>query len=79
MILLLSLYKINLLYVRDYDIYTPNLPQWSQAAPLDQNINASTTLLLASHHRNIASMNYQATYIPLKRDQVSRISKEFLV
>ena len=51
------------------------MPQWSQAAPFDQNINASATLLLASHHRDIVSTKYQAAYIPLKRDQVSRICK----
>ncbi|XP_030962365.1 uncharacterized protein LOC115983738 isoform X2 [Quercus lobata] len=37
----------------DWDICPPNLPQWSQAAP--QNVDASATLLLTSHHINIAS------------------------
>ena len=37
----------------DWDICPPNLPQWSQVAP--QNVDASATLLLASHHTNIAS------------------------
>uniref|UniRef100_A0A7N2MVQ0 Aminotransferase-like plant mobile domain-containing protein n=1 Tax=Quercus lobata TaxID=97700 RepID=A0A7N2MVQ0_QUELO len=50
----------------DWDICPPNLPQWSQAAP--QNVDASATLLLASHHTNIASMK---PYLSLGREIVA--------